>query len=368
MPPNGTTPPIAASLRTGRIKRFLGGLYLVLLAMMPNSASMGQEQVYTSPDGSLVAMVAPAGKKKGFEAVESRIAFRLRKGNLLLSKDFSSQDGEHGAGILHGQWTSDSKFFVFVTEFSGGHSPLQHPIYFYCRQKNTISMLNQFLDGVLTRDFSLQGNNTVVVEAQDMRGIRKISVKLGGAPCEPIATCYRLGSPHRTVPASEYIFREDFNSQTSERKLYVRRRGENEPRLIFTYSGGASECVGPSGRLALINSPPGTKAEEVYVADLSSGRNWRIDVHAMGLYEAHAQPNPALIIVPHGEDMSPGDSKVLLRMDLIYISVQTPEEAEKLGRTFQQWRYVVDSRDGKVLWEYRTLPPARWWAETKSRR
>ena len=338
--------------------------YLALLGIMLASASVELKQVYVSPDGALVATVIPAGKKKGFEEVESRIEVRSCEGNLLLSKDFSSEDGEHGAGILRGYWTSDSQFLVLLTEFSGGHAPLQHPIYFYCRQENTLQMLNQFLGNVLTRDFSLEGN-TVVVEAQDTRGTRRISVKLGTVPCEPLATCYRLGSPHRTVPATEYSFREDFNPDTFERKVYVQRRGDNKPRLIFTHSRGVSMCVGPSGRLALINSEPATKTVEVYTSDLSSGRNWRIDEQAMDLYVRNAKPNPALVIVPKGEDMSADDGEALLRIDLIYISVGTPEEAEKVGRTFKEWWYVVDTRNGKVLREYRTPAPPRWWVKRK---
>lgn len=340
-------------------------VYLVLTGIILAFASEGQKRIYISPDGGIVATVAPTGKKKALEGVESRIEVRSRDGNLVVSKDFSSEDGEHGAGILRGQWTSDSRFFVFLTEFSGGHSPLQHPIYFFCRRENTIRMLNQFFDHVLTRDFSLEERNTVVVEAQDARGTQKIRVELGTVPCEPTATCYRLGSPHRTVPASEYSFREDFNPETLERKVYVQRRGENKPRLIFTHSRGASECVGPGGSLALINSFPATKAVEVYVADLSSGRNWRIDEQAIALYQRHAKPNPALIIVPKGEDMSPDDGEALLRMDLIYISVAKPEEAEEVGRSFKELWYVVDTRNGNVLLEYGTPPPLRWWVKRK---
>jgi len=344
---------------------------LLLLGIMLASASEAREQVYVSPDRTLVAMVAPAGKKKDLEGAESRIEVRSREGSVLLSKDFSSEDGEHGAGIVRGQWTSDSRFFVFLTAFSGGHSPLQHPIYFYCRRENTVQMLDPILGNDtavgrddfagLTRDFFLVGSNTVVVEAQDARGTRRISAKLGTVPCGPIATCYRLGSPHRTVAATEYSFREDINPQTLERKVYAQRREDKEPRLVFTHSRSASECVGPSGRRALINSFPASKTVEVYVADLSSGRSWRIDEQAMELYQRHAMPDRDLMIVPDGEDMSPDDGEALVRMDLIYFSVRTPEEADKVGSSFKQWWYVVDTGNGKVLLEYRTPPPPRWW-------
>ena len=67
------------------------------------------------------------------------------------------------------------------------------------------------------------------------------------------------------------------------------------------------------------------------------------------------------MIVPDGEDMSPDDGEALVRMDLIYFSVRTPEEADKVGSSFKQWWYVVDTGNGKVLLEYRTPPPPRWW-------
>lgn len=324
-----------------------------------------ERRVFTSPDGDFAVTVMPAGKRIGFEGAESRLEVR-RKENLVLSKDFSSEDGEHGAAIERGQWTSDSMFFVFLTEFSGGHSPLQHPIYFYCRRQNTITMLNPWLDGVLTQDFFPKSTRTLVIAARDAEGEgRTISVNLGTVPCGPIATCYRLGSPHRTVPASEYIFEEDFDPQSLQRRVYVLRRGGKGRRLIFIHSRGASECVGPSGRLALINSFPATKLVEVYGADLTSGKSWRIDEQATRLYRDHAQPNPAAIIVANGEDMSPTDDETLLRMDMIYASVPTPEQAAQLWKTFHQSWYVVDSRSGKVLREYRSSPPMKWWVHSR---
>jgi hypothetical protein len=225
-------------------------------------------------------------------------------------------------------------------------------------------MLNALLEDahVLTQDFSLRSKNEVVITAQTMNGeSQAISIQLGKVPCGPTATCYRLGSPHHTVPANKYIFEEDFDPKSLQRRVYLRRPEEKERRLIFIHSRGISECIGPSGLLALINSFPATKSEEVYAAALSSGKSWRIDEQAMKLYQEHAQPSEASIIVPNGEDMSPRDDETLLRMDMIYASVPTPEQAAQLWKAFQQWWYAVDSRSGKDLHEYRSSPPDKWW-------
>jgi len=358
-------------ITVNRLSNFLATIAiaapLALLGTSPLSASAEQQNVYTSPDGKLSVTVIPVEKTKGLAAAESRMEVR-REGSLLLSKDFSSEDGEHGAGIVHGQWTSDSKFFVFLTEFSGGHMPLQHPVHFYCRNENTIRTFNSFLDvdGVLTQDFYLKGADTVAIRTQDTSGkLRTISIELGTVPCAPITTCYRLGSPHRVVPASEYIFQEDFDPENLERRVYLRRPGEQERRLIFIHSRGISECFGPNGRLALINSFPATKIEEVYAVDLASTKSWRIDRQAMDLYKERARPNPASIIVPNGEDLSARDDEALLRIDMIYASVPTPEQAEQLQKAFQQWWYVVDSYTGNVLHEYRSPPPMKWWVRSR---
>jgi|WetSurMetagenome_2_1015567.scaffolds.fasta_scaffold02436_2 hypothetical protein len=90
-------------------------LILNLAAMLTSAlstANSDEVKGYPSPDGRFVAQVvrlpsAPYGSG------ENRIVLRSNKGRIVCSKDFSSEDGEHGYGVEKAAWTPDSKFFVF---------------------------------------------------------------------------------------------------------------------------------------------------------------------------------------------------------------------------------------------------------------
>jgi hypothetical protein len=52
-----------------------------------------------SPDGEIVALVFPVGKKPGFEQYESRVELHCKTGKLFAERDYSSEDSEHGYGV-----------------------------------------------------------------------------------------------------------------------------------------------------------------------------------------------------------------------------------------------------------------------------
>ncbi|HXG68846.1 MAG TPA: hypothetical protein VNO70_27355 [Blastocatellia bacterium] len=134
-------------------------LLLSLFLVFGASSVPIQNKVYPSPDKRLRAIIIPVGKK-GFESQESRIEIRKSDGTLIRWKSFASEDGEHGRGVEHGEWTADGEFFVFNTQSSGGHQPWNWAIYFYSRQKNRFYSLDAFI-GPVTSDFTLAGKATV---------------------------------------------------------------------------------------------------------------------------------------------------------------------------------------------------------------
>ncbi len=58
-----------------------------------------------------------------------------------------------------------------------------------------------------------------------------------------------------------------------------------------------------------------------------------------------------------------GHRKNLINMKLIYISVpaEQRELANRLNSSYKNWWYVVDSANGRVLREYRSTLPRKWW-------
>jgi hypothetical protein len=97
--------------------------YLSLLFLASLHLAEAQTPLHSSPDKSLRAIIIPVGKK-GYEGTESRIEIRSASGKTLRWKSFASYDGEHGMGVNHAEWTSNSLFFVFNADSSGGHQPM----------------------------------------------------------------------------------------------------------------------------------------------------------------------------------------------------------------------------------------------------
>jgi hypothetical protein len=80
--------------------RWLVPLLLVLsIAVIAQQQSSNIPDTYVSHDGKLVAKVVPSGNEKGYERAESRVEIRRKDGTLLCTRDFSSEDGEHGYGV-----------------------------------------------------------------------------------------------------------------------------------------------------------------------------------------------------------------------------------------------------------------------------
>ncbi len=138
---------------------------LTLLAVLAcictrTSAHPGKtRQDYRSPDGKLIATVIDVNK-----AHESRVEIRNLEGKLLLAKDYSSSDMEHGQVILKAAWTPDGKFFVFSMENTGGHSPLARPTSLYSRQQNRLNSLDQAVGYITDNNFELQPPNWIITK------------------------------------------------------------------------------------------------------------------------------------------------------------------------------------------------------------
>jgi hypothetical protein len=130
---------------------------LIILALFFSSvAAVGQSKSYESPSKAIRALIVPVGSK-GHENSESRIEIRSSAGRLLRYLDFVSADHNHGEGVGHAQWTSNGRFFVFITSSSGGHQPWHVATYFYSVAHNRFYSLDARV-GPIVSDFTLQGD------------------------------------------------------------------------------------------------------------------------------------------------------------------------------------------------------------------
>src|SRR6266446_2273835 len=94
-----------------------------------------------SPDQTLCAKIVSVGKHAP-PLDESRVDILDKHNHLVASKSFQSSDGEHGRSVAKSSWTPNSRFFVFSTQSSGGHSPWHWPTYFFDRKLKTFKELD----------------------------------------------------------------------------------------------------------------------------------------------------------------------------------------------------------------------------------
>jgi hypothetical protein len=131
-------------------------LVLALLALSPAAFADG---TYPSPDGKFVAQVQSEKNNEIFVTLSTKAGKTLAQINLL------SQDSEHGRTLAKAAWSKDSRFFLFTTESSGGHSPWHDMAYFYSRASETFRSLDD-RSGVSVASDNFSIDNTDVLHFQ----------------------------------------------------------------------------------------------------------------------------------------------------------------------------------------------------------
>src|SRR6266849_3231050 len=96
----------------------------VILFSISTPSLPGKDGIeYKGKDGTRI-VIQPIGKwtrDAAYKSYESRVEFYSPQQEMLCALDYSSDDGEHGFGIVKAAWTPDSYYFVFSLTSSGGH-------------------------------------------------------------------------------------------------------------------------------------------------------------------------------------------------------------------------------------------------------
>jgi hypothetical protein len=162
---------------------------------------------YAAPDGGASVTVVPVSKEAGRAEYESRIEFHSGDGATLCVLDYSSEDSEHGFGLVKGQWTPDSKYFVFSLTSSGGHQAWHAPTQFFNRQDGTIRSLDDYFaaSGVSESDFRLVAPDIVKTEVLRDKAV-PVSISLTALP--PLRS-WRKNKPFLVACSTGRVFRPD---------------------------------------------------------------------------------------------------------------------------------------------------------------
>ncbi|SRR6266446_6459218 len=166
-----------------------------------------KQRQYTAPDGGVRVVIVPVSKEAGRAEYESRIEFKSIDGKIACALDYSSEDNEHGFGVVKAEWTPDSQYFVFSMTSSGGHQPWHAPTRFLSRQDGTVRSLDDYFAaaGISKNDFRLVAPNTVETEVWKDKSV-PVSVKLAVLP--PLSS-RRKSKPFLVNCAGGHVFKPD---------------------------------------------------------------------------------------------------------------------------------------------------------------
>src|SRR5437899_963523 len=102
----------------------------VVLFSISTASLRGKDGIeYKGKDGTRV-VIQPIRKwtrDPAYKSYESRVEFYSPQHEMLCALDYSSEDSEHGFGIVKAAWTPDSNYFVFSLTSSGGHQSWHFP-------------------------------------------------------------------------------------------------------------------------------------------------------------------------------------------------------------------------------------------------
>jgi hypothetical protein len=127
---------------------------VLLLFGLSSPVDAFEKKTLVSPDKKYTAIISPS-KKAVFGSGESLIEIFLHSGTKIFSKDYFSEDGEHGFGVEKAGWTPNSKYFVYSMSSSGGHQAWHFPTFFYSIDKKKLVGIDK-VGPVTSPDFTLE--------------------------------------------------------------------------------------------------------------------------------------------------------------------------------------------------------------------
>ncbi len=135
--------------------------YLFIAAILVSSAVLSYAQghgkvIYWSPDNTLQAVIHPSPENAPQVQPEFILELLTKTNKTICRVAFTSKDLDHGSLLVKALWSPDSKYFVFSTFSSGGHSSWHYPTFCYARSKDAVFELDELAGGPLVdSDFAI---------------------------------------------------------------------------------------------------------------------------------------------------------------------------------------------------------------------
>ena len=182
---------------------------ITLALLLPCGAATRSEKEFKAKDGTHI-VVLPVSKLPGHGDAESRIEFYSPQNQLLCALDYSSDDSEHGFGVVKAAWTPDSNYFVFSLTSSGGHQAWHAPTLFYSVDDRGIRTLDSYVKAakISKSDFILRPPNVVVTEAWRDQKPAPIELRLDSLTRQKTRRVLRCADG-KTIKAEPYSLQPD---------------------------------------------------------------------------------------------------------------------------------------------------------------
>ena len=166
-----------------------------------------KQRQYTAPDGGVRVVIVPVSKEVGRSEYESRIEIKSSNGKIACALDYSSEDNEHGFGVVKAEWTPDSQYFVFSLTSSGGHQAWHAPTQFLNRKDGRVRTLDDYFEfGISKADFRIIAPSTVNTELMGVEKPIPVSVNLAALP--PLRS-WRKSKPFSIDCVGGHVFKPD---------------------------------------------------------------------------------------------------------------------------------------------------------------
>jgi len=139
----------------------------LLVVLFLSLAYSAEQKEYLSPDGKYYAYIIPLPKAPTGSG-ESEVVIKSKdNGQILCSKNYGSEDGEHGYGIEKAAWTPNSMFFVYSMSSSGGHQAWHSPTDFIAISDFKIHRLDDYVGPITNPKFILVAPDIIKTSGRD---------------------------------------------------------------------------------------------------------------------------------------------------------------------------------------------------------
>lgn len=154
---------------------------ILLIFIFFSVANTAEQKKYLSPDGKYSAYIIPSPNVPTGSG-ESEVVIKSNdNGQILCSKNYGSEDGEHGYGIEKAAWTPNSMFFVYSMSSSGGHQAWHSPTDFIAISDFKIHRLDDYVGPITNPKFILVAPDIIKTSGRDKTTLDEANfeVKLG---------------------------------------------------------------------------------------------------------------------------------------------------------------------------------------------